>query len=429
MKLSFYTLGCKVNQNETGALAELFCQNGFSLAEKGEDADVYLVNSCTVTSGGDKKSRQWLRRAKRMHPNAVTVLAGCYPQAFPQEAARVMEADIVMGAKGRRRVLENVLRFLQTHERIVDIAPHEKGETFEELPLERFEGHTRAFMKIEDGCNRRCAYCVIPRARGYVRSRREENILKELAVLAGAGYREVVFSGINLSSYGKDTGTTLAQLCEKAASVPGIARIRLGSLEPDLMDDDSIRRMAAVPQICPQFHLSLQSGCTETLRRMRRVYTAEEYAIVVEKLRAAFPRAVFTTDIIVGFPGETQAEFEESVRFVRQIGFLKVHVFSYSRREGTPAYNMPGQIEEPEKARRNHILQTAADEVRAAVIGAMEGQAVEVLLEREIAHNIFTGYTKEYVPVRIKAPGTHQGDIVHAILGSFDGERCQAQLK
>ena len=412
LKLSFYTLGCKVNQNETGALAELFCQNGFTLAAGGEDADVYLVNSCTVTAGGDKKSRQWLRRAKRQHPGAVTVLAGCYPQAFPEEAAAVAEADIVMGAKGRRRVLENVLLFLQTHERIVDIAPHEKGEAFEELPLERFAGHTRAFMKIEDG---------------YVRSRSEENILKELAVLAGAGYQEVVFSGINLSSYGQDTGTTLAALCEKAAGVPGIRRIRLGSLEPDLMDDESIRRMAAVPQVCPQFHLSLQSGCTETLRRMRRVYTAGQYAEVVEKLRAAFPRAVFTTDVIVGFPGETQAEFEESMAFVRKIGFLKVHVFSYSRREGTPAYDMPGQIDEHTKALRSHALQAAADEVRAQVIGAMAGTEAEVLLERQVANGIFTGYTKEYVPVRIRVPGRRTGDIVPAVLGAFDGTRCAAQ--
>ena len=427
LKLCFYTLGCKVNQNETGALAELFCQNGFSLAREGEAADVYLVNSCTVTAGGDKKSRQWLRRAKRLHPGAVTVLAGCYPQAFPEEAAAVAEADIVMGAKGRRRVLENVLSFLQTHERIVDIAPHEKGEAFEELPLERFEGHTRAFMKIEDGCNRRCAYCVIPRARGYVRSRSEENILKELAVLAGAGYKEVVFSGINLSSYGQDTGTTLAALCEKAAGVPGIERIRLGSLEPDLMDGESIRRMAAVPQMCPQFHLSLQSGCTETLRRMRRVYTARQYAEVAEKLRAAFPRAVFTTDVIVGFPGETQAEFEESMAFVRKVGFLKVHVFSYSRREGTPAYDMPGQIDEHTKALRSHTLQAAADEVRAQVISAMAGTEAEVLLEREVANGIFTGYTKEYVPVRMRAPGRRTGDIVRAVLGAFDGARCAAR--
>ena len=225
----------------------------------------------------------------------------------------------------------------------------------------------------------------------------------------------------------RDTGTTLAALCEKAAGVPGIRRIRLGSLEPDLMDDESIRRMAAVPQVCPQFHLSLQSGCTETLRRMRRVYTAGQYAEVVEKLRAAFPRAVFTTDVIVGFPGETQAEFEESMAFVRKIGFLKVHVFSYSRREGTPAYDMPGQIDEHTKALRSHALQAAADEVRAQVIGAMAGTEAEVLLERQVANGIFTGYTKEYVPVRIRVPGRRTGDIVPAVLGAFDGTRCAAQ--
>ena len=359
----------------------------------------------------------------------MTVLAGCYPQAFPEEAAAVAEADIVMGAKGRRRVLENVLLFLQTHERIVDIAPHEKGEAFEELPLERFAGHTRAFMKIEDGCRAAAAHtAVIPRARGYVRSRSEENILKELAVLAGAGYQEVVFSGINLSSYGQDTGTTLAALCEKAAGVPGIRRIRLGSLEPDLMDDESIRRMAAVPQVCPQFHLSLQSGCTETLRRMRRVYPAGQYAEVVEKL----PRRVSARGVHhrrhCGFSaGETQAEFEESMAFVRKIGFLKVHVFSYSRREGTPAYDMPGQIDEHTKALRSHALQAAADEVRAQVIGAMAGTEAEVLLERQVANGIFTGYTKEYVPVRIRVPGRRTGDIVPAVLGAFDGTRCAAQ--
>mgnify|MGYP005909810009 CR=1 FL=1 len=293
--------------------------------------------------------------------------------------------------------------------------------------MERFETHTRAFIKVEDGCNRQCAYCVIPRARGPVRSRDEASILAELRQLAASGYREVVLSAISLPSYGLDTGTNLVELVEKCAQVEGIERIRLGSLEPDLMDDESIRRMAAVPQVCPQFHLSLQSGCTETLRRMRRVYTAGQYAEVVEKLRAAFPRAVFTTDVIVGFPGETQAEFEESMAFVRKIGFLKVHVFSYSRREGTPAYDMPGQIDEHTKALRSHALQAAADEVRAQVIGAMAGTEAEVLLERQVANGIFTGYTKEYVPVRIRVPGRRTGDIVPAVLGAFDGTRCAAQ--
>ena len=428
MKVAFYTLGCKVNQNETGALAQLFYENGFEPAPDGGEADVYIVNSCTVTAGGDKKSRQWLRRAKRRNPGAVTVLTGCFPQAFPGDALAVEEADIITGSGARRRVLDNVLRFLREGDRIVDIAPHEKSERFEELPMERLEGHTRAFMKIEDGCNRRCAYCVIPRARGSVRSRAEESILGELAALAKGGYAEVVFSGINLSSYGRDTGTDLAEIVEKAAQVPGIRRIRLGSLEPDLMTEEMIARMAHVPALCPQFHLSLQSGCDATLRRMRRIYDTAGYRAVVEKLRAAFPGASFTTDIIVGFPSETEADFEESAAFVREIGFLKVHVFSFSRRAGTPAYDMPDQIDEAEKARRSHRLQAEADAVRARVIAGMEGRPVEVLLEKPVNNTLFTGYTREYVPVLLKAPGHRQGGIVHAVLGAFDGTRCAAAL-
>ena len=262
MKVAFYTLGCKVNQNETGALAQLFYENGFEPAPDGGEADVYIVNSCTVTAGGDKKSRQWLRRAKRRNPGAVTVLTGCFPQAFPGEALAVEEADIITGSGARRRVLDNVLRFLQEGGRIVDIAPHEKSERFEELPMERLEGHTRAFMKIEDGCNRRCAYCVIPRARGSVRSRAEESILGELAALAKGEYAEVVFSGINLSSYGRDTGTDLAEIVEKAAQVPGIRRIRLGSLEPDLMTEEMIARMARVPALCPNSTFRCKAAAT-----------------------------------------------------------------------------------------------------------------------------------------------------------------------
>ena len=428
MKIAFYTLGCKVNQNETGALEQLFAAGGFSLAEPGEAADVYVVNSCTVTSGGDKKSRQWLRRAKREHPDAVTVLTGCYPQAFPDEAAACAEADIVTGTRARAKLLEHVLQFLQTRERIVDIAPHEKGGAFEELPMEQFEGHTRAFMKIEDGCNRQCAYCVIPRARGFVRSRSEEAILRELSVLAKAGYREVVFSGINLSSYGRDTGATLAQLVAKAAGVDGIERIRLGSLEPDLCDDAFIETLAGVEKLCPQFHLALQSGCTKTLRAMRRIYTPDEYRAVAAKLRAAIPRAQLTTDVIVGFPGETPEDFTQSVRFCEEMEFLKVHVFTYSRREGTPAASMPGQLTEAEKLQRNHLLQQAADAVRARVIGAMRGQAAEVLLETAVARDTFTGYTREYVPVLVKAPGRRTGELVPVTLGAWDAsrERCEA---
>ena len=235
MRVCFYTLGCKVNLNETGALEQMFRSAGFTIVPEGEEADVFVVNSCTVTNFGDQKSRKWLRRAKRENPGAVTVLTGCYPQAFPEEAAQFMEADLVCGNCDRKAILDNVLKLLDGHERIVAIAPHAKGERFEELPVERFETHTRAFIKVEDGCNRQCAYCVIPRARGPVRSRSEESILAELRQLAASGYREVVLSAISLPSYGLDTGTNLVELVEKCARVEGIERIRLGSLDPDML--------------------------------------------------------------------------------------------------------------------------------------------------------------------------------------------------
>ena len=316
MRVCFYTLGCKVNLNETGALEQMFRGAGFTIVPEGEEADVFVVNSCTVTNFGDQKSRKWLRRAKRENPGAVTVLTGCYPQAFPEEAAQFMEADLVCGNGDRKAILDNVLKLLDGHERIVAVTPHQRGELFEELPVERFETHTRAFIKVEDGCNRQCAYCVIPRARGPVRSRAEDSILKELRQLAASGYREVVLSAISLPSYGLDTGTNLVELVEKCAQVEGIERIRLGSLDPDMLTPEFITRLAAVEKLCPQFHLSLQSGCTSTLRRMRRVYTAEQYAQVVDQIRAAYgERPVsFTTDCICGFPGETQARDERAGR-------------------------------------------------------------------------------------------------------------------
>lgn len=429
MRAAFYTLGCKVNQNETGALMRMFEQNGYTIAADGEEADVYVVNSCTVTAGGDKKSRQWLRRAKRENPGAVTVLTGCYPQAFPEEAAEAAEADVITGSAARGSILRCIQQHLDTGEQVVCITPHERGEAFEELPVEKFEGHTRAFIKIEDGCDRQCAYCVIPRARGRVRSRDEASILRELEALANAGYAECVFSGINLSSYGKDTGATLAGLVEKAAKIPALRRIRLGSLEPDLMHDEDIARLAAVDKLCPQFHLSLQSGCGSTLRRMRRLYTPDQYRTVADKLRRAFGGNVsFTTDVIVGFAGETEEEFAESLAFVKEMQFLKVHVFPYSRREGTPGWSMPDQVDEHTKALRVKAMQQAADEVRAELCAGMRGMREEVLLEKAVSGTVFTGYTKLYVPVAVSASGHAAGDIVPVELGEFDGRRCSARM-
>ena len=430
MRVCFYTLGCKVNLNETEALEQLFRRNGFTIVPEGEAADVFIVNSCTVTNFGDQKSRKWLRRAKRENPGAVTVLTGCYPQAFPEEAGQFVEADLVCGNGDRKAILDNVRKLLDGHERIVAITPHTRGELFEELPVERFETHTRAFIKVEDGCNRQCAYCVIPRARGPVRSRSEASILAELNQLAGAGYREVVLSAISLPSYGLDTGTNLVELVEKCAQVEGIQRIRLGSLDPDMLSDEAIARLAAVDKLCPQFHLSLQSGCSATLRRMRRVYTAEQYAEVVAKLRAAYgDRPIsFTTDCICGFPGESQADFEESCRFLEKIGFLKVHVFPYSRRSGTPAYDFPNQIHEREKQARSRTMNEVAERVRAQVLATLKGTEDEVLLETALSATLFTGYTRLYVPVVVSAPGHVSGEIVRVRLGKYDGERVQAAL-
>ena len=430
MRVCFYTLGCKVNLNETGALEQMFRSNGFTIVQEGEPADVFVVNSCTVTNFGDQKSRKWLRRAKRENPGAVTVLTGCYPQAFPEEAAQFLEADLVCGNGDRKAILDNVLKLLDGHERIVAITPHQRGEQFEELPVERFETHTRAFIKVEDGCNRQCAYCVIPRARGPVRSRDEESILEELRRLAAAGYKEVVLTAISLPSYGTDSGTSLVELIEKAAEVEGIERIRLGSLDPDMLHDEVITRMAAVKKLCPQFHLSLQSGCDKTLRAMRRPYTTAQFADIAAKLQAAFgaENVSFTTDVIVGFPGETEEDFEASMAFVTGQRFLKVHVFPYSRREGTPAYDFPGQLPEHEKEDRSRRMTAAVEKVRAAEVAAMQGRTASVLLETPLSATLFTGYTKQYLPVLVSAPGHKTGDIVNVMLGAWDGRRCRAEI-
>lgn len=431
MRVTFYTLGCKVNQNETGALAQLFEESGYTVVPNEEDADVYVVNSCTVTNFGDQKSRKWLRRAKRENPGAVTVLTGCYPQAFPEEAAGIMEADVVTGSGNRRAILQDVQKVLDGEaERVVDIRPHEKGERFEELPMDKFAEHTRAFVKVEDGCNRQCAYCVIPRARGPVRSRDEASILQELHRLTESGYKEIVLTAISLPSYGTDTGTSLVDLVEKAAAVPGVERLRLGSLDPDMLHDDDIFRLSRVEKLCPQFHLSLQSGCDKTLRAMRRPYTTAQFAEIAEKLRSAFgaDRVSFTTDVIVGFPGETEEDFEASMAFVTGQRFLKVHVFPYSRREGTPAYDYPDQVPEHEKEERSRRMTAAVEAVRAEEAARMQGRAADVLLETPLSATLFTGYTKQYLPVLVTAPGCQTGDIVKVTLGAWDGKRSRAEL-
>ena len=424
MRVSFYTLGCKVNQYETQAIAAQFQKAGFELAGPEEKADVFVVNSCTVTATGDKKTRNRLARFRRENPDAVVVLTGCFPQAFPEKAKALPGIDVVTGAGNKNRIVELTLRAISEKSRIVEIAEHTPGEGFEEMQVQNFGEHTRAFVKIQDGCDHYCSYCIIPTARGRVRSKPLEAIRRELSVLAQNGYREVVLVGINLPCYGKDLGLRLIDAAECACSVEGIERVRLGSLEPELLTDEDMMRLAAQPKFCPQFHLSLQSGCDAILRQMNRHYTTEEYLEIVRFIRNHFENPSITTDIIVGFPGESEEHFLQSLAFVREVGFARVHCFPYSRREGTRAAALPDQLPARVKEERNRRLAAEAERCKAAFLKEQVGRTEEVLLERQREDGSFEGYTKNYTPVRIKGEGLAPGQIVLCRLDCCSEEHC-----
>ena len=428
MKVKFVTLGCKVNQVESEAMREALLAAGFQEAAGGETADVVVVNSCTVTATSDQKARQALRREKKRNPGAVAVLTGCWPQAFPQEAQEFLEADVVLGTARRGDLVPRLLEYLSTKQRVVDIAPHEKGEKFEKLTISAMHGRTRAFVKIEDGCDRFCSYCIIPYARGRVRSKPLEDIREEAARLGEAGYKEVVLTGINLPAYGKDLGGDLCDAVEAACAAPGILRVRLGSLEPEQLTPPVIARLAAQEKLCPQFHLSLQSGCDDTLRRMNRHYTTAEYRQIVGDLRKAFPNCAVTTDIMVGFAGETEEEFGESLAFAKEIAFAKVHVFAYSRRPGTRAYDMPGQVPNREKERRSREMIAATLETQRAFFAAQTGRVEEVLFEQERDRNVYEGYTRNYTPVRVASAAPLQGQILQVRLTQALEDFCLGEL-
>lgn len=401
MRVAFYTLGCKVNQYETENLKSRFSAEGYDIVSHNEDADIYIVNSCTVTATGDKKTRQILHRFQKQNPSALLVLTGCMPQAFPEKAEHLPEAHVVTGSTNRGMLLQNVKRALQTGERVVDITPHHAGEGFEPMKAERFSERTRVFVKIEDGCDRYCTYCIIPKARGPVRSKPLDDLKEEAQLLAENGYREIVLVGINLSSYGRDTGHRLVDAVETVCVVDGIERVRLGSLEPELMTDEDIKRLRRLPKFCPQFHLSLQSGCDATLERMHRHYDTAFYAGLADKLRRHFPDCAITTDIMVGFPGETEEEFAQTLQFVQEIGFAQAHVFAYSVREGTKAAQFPMQIAASVKAERSKRLSAVTAQSRRAFMESQKGKVLEVLFETTQNKDGILGYTKNYVPVAV----------------------------
>lgn len=411
MKAAFFTLGCKVNQYETESIAEQFGKEGFDIVDSSENADVYVINSCTVTAMGDQKTRQALHRFRRLHPEAVIAVTGCMPQASPDGIEEILpEADVITGSSNRRKLIQAVQEVLESGEKIVSIEKHTKGEPFEPLTIEASAGHTRAFLKIQDGCERYCAYCIIPKARGRLRSKPLNEVLLEAETLTHAGYKEIVLVGINLSCYGIDNGSSLVEAVEAVASLSRLERVRLGSLEPELLTVETMERLAKLPAFCPQFHLSLQSGSKETLKRMRRHYTPEEYIEIVRNIRNSFVNSAITTDIMVGFPGETEEEFEESRRFAQEIGFAKVHVFSYSRRPDTSADTMPNQIDKKTKQARSRAMQQTVDETRARFLEGQVGQRSPILFEEEV-NGLWRGYSPNYTPVYIPSEEALGGQI------------------
>ncbi|MEG2596847.1 MAG: tRNA (N(6)-L-threonylcarbamoyladenosine(37)-C(2))-methylthiotransferase MtaB [Oscillospiraceae bacterium] len=428
MRVAFTTLGCKVNQYETENLIELFLNDGFDVVDPNEEADVYVINSCTVTSSGDKKSRQLLRRLKKQNPVCKIALTGCFPQAFPEDAAKIGEADVITGASNRKSLLGAVKKALATGERVIDITVHQKGEAFENMKVRGLRGRTRAFIKIEDGCERYCSYCIIPTARGPVRSKTPEDICAELAELAKNGYREVVLVGINLSSYGKDLGLRLIDAIQFACSIDGIQRVRLGSLEPELLSDKDISDMAALPKFCPQFHLSLQSGCDRTLKEMNRHYDGKEYRRIVNQIRMAFDNPSITTDIMVGFPGETEEDFQQSLQFAKELKLAKAHVFAYSRREGTVAARRSDQVPSAVKEDRSRRMIALTSQTRAAFLQSQIGKTEEVLLETTRSYLGYEGFSKNYTPVSVDCDENLCGTIVQVKITAVLDDRCVGVL-
>ncbi len=403
-KAALHNLGCKVNAYETEAMQELLEDSGYEIVPFHEKADIYIINTCTVTNMADRKSRQMLHRARKMNPDAIVAACGCYVQEKPEEVADCV--DIVIGNNRKKEIVHILEEYEKGREGIrKDLVDIGHTREYEDLHLSRTAEHTRAYIKVQDGCNQFCSYCIIPYARGRVRSRSMESVREEVETLAGNGYQEVVLTGIHLSSYGIDTGTDLLSLIRTVHEVAGIKRIRLGSLEPRIITEEFAEAIAGLPKMCPHFHLSLQSGCTETLKRMNRRYTAEEYLEKCKLLRRYFLEPALTTDVIVGFPGETEEEFKASRDFIDKVDFYETHVFKYSRREGTKAAAMPDQVPEEEKTRRSNILLDLSRKKQAAYEQRLLGTTQEVLIEEEIRRNgeIYqVGHTREYVKIGIR---------------------------
>ena len=423
-KAALHNLGCKVNAYETEAMQQLLEEAGYEIVPFQEKADVYVINTCSVTNIADRKSRQMLHRAKKMNPDAVVVAAGCYVQAAGEELKKDAAIDVIIG-NNRKKDLVPLLDeyFAGKHveeDSLIDIG---KTREYEALHINKIADHTRAFIKIQDGCNQFCSYCIIPYTRGRVRSRKPEEIMEEIKGLVDKGYREVVLTGIHLSSYGLDLdGITLLDLMVKIDKIQGLERLRLGSLEPRIVTEEFTRTLAGLRTICPHFHLSLQSGCDATLKRMNRRYTTEEYEKGCQILRKYFDRPAITTDVIVGFPQETEAEFAQTIEFLKRIHFYEMHVFKYSRRAGTRAADMPGQLTENQKDQRSDVLLKLDQEMSLEYRKSFLGEEKEVLMEEKIVIDgteYLVGHTREYVKAAIPWEEGKKGAMITGTMASM----------
>lgn len=419
MTYEIITLGCKVNSCESAAIAAHMERAGYTPAQQG--ADVCIINSCAVTGTGVKKARQTVSRCKRENPACIVVLCGCFPQAYPEEASRVIGADIVTGNSYKGDIPALVAQRLGTGVRTMCVQPLTRD--FDENSAGADIDRTRAFIKVEDGCDRFCTYCIIPFARGRVRSRRPEEIARQAALCAESGHREVVLTGINLGCYGQEYGLTLADAVS-AAQADGIERIRLSSLEPEMLTADEVERLRGIKKLCPHFHLSLQSGCDKTLRDMHRRYDTELFAQTAQRLREAFPGCAITTDIMVGFPGETDEDFAQSMAFIEQIGFAKLHVFPYSIRQGTVAAERPDQTPPMIKTRRTRLAEELGRQLEERFLSAQVGTVQSVLIEKPRTPDYSHGFTAGYTPVRIYGAELARHTLVTVRITGFRDGYC-----
>ena len=425
MKVAFCTLGCRVNVYESEAMTEKFIKAGYEVTSFDEESDVYVINTCTVTNMGDKKSRQMISRARRKNPDAIIAVVGCYSQIASEEVSNIEGVNVVLGTKNKGDIVFYVNKAREEKKQFVDVNDVLRNKHFEELKIEEYQDKTRAFLKIQDGCNRFCSYCLIPFARGAVCSKEPELILNEVKELAKNGFKEIILSGIHIASYGVDLeGWSLIRVLEEVNRIDGIERIRIGSIDPTFFTDEVIEKISKLQKLCPHFHLSLQSGSDATLKRMNRHYTAQEYKLVLKKLRENIKNVSITTDVIVGFPGESEVEFEETYKFLNEIELSKMHIFKYSPRKGTKAADMMLQVDGNIKEKRSAKLIELNSILEKKFMDKFIGQEMSVLFEEEMKgkEGYYVGYTPNYIKVIVESEVSLEGKILNVKLIEVENE-------